>query len=402
MRILSKITVLGLLIISFASCEKDTDDSPITTKGNLLIVSAVPNPDGMTGSSFMQLIDDCEPKSITNTNAFPVLYSGNICTNGNDVFELPGSGGETQLIKYTRTEGDLIKTGECTLPEYSGAIHAVAKGDKLYVSCIYSGKILILNYSDMAIIKEIDISSYGVGDMNPDPGIMIIRDNYLYVALCQFVGGYYPAEDRPYADVLIIDTETDQPVKMITSKNPGFSYPTRVYDPNSIFIDEYNNIYICCLSGMGAVAGHHAGILRIKAGETEFDESYHFDLNVTTIDGESNKCDFLQAVKYFQNDKLYALADIPAYYGNPANYISDRAMAPVEIDLSAKTIKTIGLPYSNAMARAVGIYKNEVIFGLGTDNDMGLYTYDLITKDASSNASVKTDGYPTYIYTLQE
>jgi len=402
MKKLLKFTTISLLILSFASCEKDDDDGTIASEGNLVTMTAIANTDGWTGSGYMQLMDNCESKSITNTYALPVNYSGVMCINGNDVFIAPGTGGETNLEKYTRTNGKLGLTGKYTLEEYSGACHVAAKGNKLYVSCINIGKIVILDYDNMTFIEEIDISSYGIGDTNPDPGIMIVRNNYLYIALCQVVGGYYPDESRPYSDILIIDTETDEVVKMITTETSGLSYPSRVFEPNSMFMDEDDNIYICCLGSMGAVSGHYAGILKIKADETEFDKSYYFVLNSTAIEGESNYANFISACKYYQNNKLYALVHIPAYYGDPINYTSDRVMAPVEIDLSAQTIKTLGLPYGNFYGKGVAIYNGKTIFGLGTESDIGFYTYDLTTEEVSSSAVIKTEGYPYYLYAFDE
>jgi len=401
MNIISKLAVFGLFLLGLISCDDDDAvNSPIVRDGNLLISTGIANPDGMSGLAFLQLIDDLEPKSLTNLNAFPAPYSNVTCIYGNDVYVLPGFGGETQLVKYTRTDGELVKTGEYTLTENSSATNAVIQGDFLYVSCQFIGKILVLKHADMSLVKEIDISSYGVGDQNPDPASMIIRGNLLYIGLSQAVGGFFPDENRPYVDVLIINTDNNQVEKMITSTTPGISTPTRPIDPKSIFMDENNDIYVTCVGGFGAVPGHHAGILRIKAEETDFDSTYYFDLSTTSIEGESNKLDYLHMVKYHKNGKLYATANIPAYYGNPVNPLKDRTVVPIEIDLAAKTMKTLGLPYSNSIGRATAIYQDIVVFGLATNSDNGLYTYNPSTKESSKNALVTTEGFPGVINTF--
>ena len=401
MKVISKLTFFGLLLLSLVSCnDDDAVNSPNVKEGNLLISTLIANPDGMSGSAYLQLIDDLEPKSLTNSSALPAPYSNVTCVYGNDVYVLPSFGGETQLVKYTRTDGELVKTGEYTLTENSSATNAVVNGDFLYVSCQFIGKILVLKHADMTLVKEIDISFYGVGDQNPDPASMIIRGNLLYVALSQAVGGYFPDENRPYADVLIINTDNNEVEKMITSATPGISTPTRAIDPQSIFVDENNDIYVTCVGGFGAVPGHHAGILRIKAGETEFDSTYYFDLSATSIEGESNKLDYLHMVKYHKNGKLYATANLPAYYGNPINPLKDRTVVPVEIDLAAKTIKTLGLPYSNGIGRATAIYQDVVIFGLATNSNNGLYTYNPSTKESSKNPLITIEGSPGVVNTF--
>ena len=397
MKILSRFTVLvpmiiGVMVLSLASCEKDKDDNPTTTIGDIFLGIKVPNPDGYSGSGYIQVIDNIEPSNITNRNAFPVPYSSATCMSGNDVFILPSWGGETQLEKYTRSEGGMVKTGEFTLTENSGATGAVVKGDVLYVSCAFIGKILVIKHADMSLVKEIDISSYGEGDQNPDPGAMLVRDNLLYIGLGQTVGGNFPSEDRPYADVLIINTDKNQVVKKITSSTSGISYATRASDQYSIFMDENDDIYIFCIGGFGAVPGHNGGVLRIKVGETEFDNSYHFVFNSTSVEGESNKMDFALKTRYYKNGKVYSTAAFPAYYGNPANAVTDRTTVPVEIDIYNQTIKTIGLPYSNSIGVGLTIYNDKVIFGLSTNTNAGLYVYNPATKEASNNAVVTTEG----------
>jgi hypothetical protein len=157
-------------------------------------------------------------------------------------------------------------------------------------------------------------------------------------------------------------------------------------------MDENKDIYISCLGGFGMM--HVSGMLRIKAGETEFDDSYQFVFNTTAIEGESNPAGYVHAVKYYGNGKMYGTADIPAYYSQPMDYIKDRAVLPVEIDLNAQTMKTIGLPRSNAFGVSVGVFEEMVVFGLATETSNGFFTYDPVTETASASAVVTTEGYP--------
>jgi hypothetical protein len=392
MRIKAIIVALSLLAAIFSSCNKDKDEA--TEKdGKILITTMLANPDGWSGSAYMQLIENLEPKSVTNATAIPIAYGGVPIICGDDVFSLPGWGGETDVMtKYSRINGKLVKQGELTLPSQSWATNVVTKNDVAYVSCPGIGKILVINHKTMTMMKQMDVTSYGAGDQNPDPSSMLIRDNLLYVGLIQMVGGYFPAPERPFADVLIINTDNNEIVKMITQSTAGISYPTRAIDPYSIFMDENNDIYTVCLGGFGTM--HYSGVLRIKAGETEFDDSYQFVFNTTPISGEANPCDYIHAVKYFGKGKMYGTANLPAYYSNPMNYITDRAVIPVEIDLDAKTIKALGFPRSNAFGVSVGTNEGVVVFGLATETSNGFFTYDPTTEATSSSAVVTTIGFP--------
>ena len=394
MKMLSKLTVLGLLILSIASCDDEADDTSIVEEGNILVTTAVPNPGGNSGAAYMQLMDNLESQHITNINAFPVPYSGTPCISGNNVFVLPGYANETDIVeKYTRIKGELVKQGEYRLTEGSAASNAVARGDYLYISCTSLGKITVLNHTDMSFVKDIDISSYGIGDNNPDPSTMLIRNNLLFVPLIQSVGGHFPSTERPYSDLLIIDTDNNEVVKMITEKNSGITGGNRIVDPNSIFMDENNNIYMVTVGGWGT-PGYKYGIVRIKAGETEFDNTYGFVLNTTIIEGENITSDYPQAVKYHKNGKLYATLNVSAYFSEEVNYLEDRTVVSVEIDLYKGTIKKIDLPLSNSLGVSVGIYQDIVVFGLATTTGTGFYTYNPETNQASSSPIITTQGTP--------
>jgi len=392
MKLKTTFVAFTLVAAVFSSCSKESDE-PIGKNGKILITTMLANPDGWSGSAYMQLIDNLDPKTVTNAAAIPIAYGGVPIVCGDDVFSLPGWGGETDVMtKYSRINGDLVKQGELTLPSQSWATNVVTKGEVAYVSCPGIGKVIVINHKTMTLIKQIDISAYGVSDQNPDPSSMLIRDNLLYVGLIQMVGGYFPTPERPFADVLIINTDNNEIVKMITQSTAGISYPTRAIDPYSIFMDENNDIYIVCLGGFGTM--HYSGVLRIKANETEFDDNYQFVFNTTPISGEANPCDYIHAVKYYEAGKMYGTANLPAYYSNPMNYITDRAVIPVEIDLEAKTIKSLGFPRSNAFGVSVGTNEGLVVFGLATESSNGFFTYDPTTGSTSSSAVVNTTGFP--------
>ena len=398
MKIVLKITVIGLLILSLVSCEKnDSNDQP--DKGDILISNRTPNPDGISGSAFMQLIDNTKSNEYNNTTALPASYGVPPIIIGQDVYLLPGWPMLTNMLeKYTRLNRELVKQGAYELDPGSGANFIVVKGNKAYVSLCMHGKILILNHTNMTKIGEIDLSAYGVGDNNPDPSVAIIRDDLLYVGLNQLAGGQYTSDPkRATTDVLIIDTKTDTPLKMISKE--GFSMPTRPEtDEKSIFMDEKGDIYINCISGFGFI-GQGAGLLRIKNGETEFDDSYAFDITQTTIEGEKHKADYIISVLYVGNGIMYATANINAYYSVPEpNYFADMCVIPLKMDIYNKTMTKIpGLPMSSSLGFTVNAIGDEIFFGLATTNDKGFYTYNTSTGEASATPVIKVKGYPEMI-----
>ncbi len=388
------LTVTVVMII--ASCEKDPTSSDKPTEGEIAIVSAVPNPDGFSGSLYLQLIDDISPATYDNTTALPfTMNSDQITVRGDNIYKLPWLDSDV-IEKYTRNdEGGLDKTGEYIMEANSGPTSIIYQNDtKAYIALSGRPKILIVNPLTMEKSGEIDISAYAVGDGNPDAQQMIIRDGKLFVALAQAVGGFYASPDRAKVDVLVINTEMNVVEKMITEETSSFSQPTRPIEANQIFTDENNDIYIICQSAFGAVPSHKLGILRIKNGETEFDAGYSFNMEDAPIINDPFNATTLFCAQYAGNGKLYGQAAVMAYF-TTGSFVEDRFFVPVEVDLYAQTITALDLPRSNGFG-STGLYEDKIMFGLATDTDNGFYTYDMATGEISAEAIIKTTGTPFY------
>ncbi len=391
-----KAIVLCAILATVGACEKSEDQTPQT--GGIFISTMVPNSDGMSGGAYMQLIKDISEVTYDNTNAFPSSYSIPPVIVGKNVFVLPGSSTESNTLKkYSFENQELVEKGQFIVPANSFPTDIATKGDKAYIALRNMGGILVINHESMTEIKTIDITSYGIGDQNPDPTMLIIRDNYLFVALHQIDGGYIPNPKRPAVDILVINLDTNEPVKIITESTSGMTWPASATDQNSMFMDEQQNIYISCFGTLGMFK---SGFLRINAGETDFDKDYQFIMSETTIEGDPNKLNYLNSVMYYENNMAYGIANVPAYFNSPTkpDYFNDRFNLPVEIDLAAKTIKTVGLPRSNGYGYNTSKHNDQIIFGLATENDNGFFTYSPKSGAASSKAVITVTGYPYKFY----
>lgn len=394
---IQSIILLAVFSLAIVSCSNDDQESPIQD-GDILLSTTVVNSDGQTGSSYVQVTKNLQEKSYDNKAALPFTFFHKPVVIDDFVYELPFFG-KNEITKYKNDASGLQKVATMAIEENANPSGLVLQSNtKGYISFYGKGKILVFNPSTMKKISEINIESYGVGDENPDPVQMVLRGKELYVALGQSVGGFFPKEDRPYSDVLIINTETDKAVKMITEKKSGISTPTRPNDHNSIFMDENKDIYITGIAGYGARTTHKTGFLRIKNGQTDFDSTWSFPVESVNINGESKKVDYIQYSQYAGNGKLFAIANIPSFYSNPVNYLNDRTCVPVKIDLNNKTVKVITqLPRSNSYC-SVTKYKNLIVFGLDGANSSGYFTYDINTGAVSQKPVVTVEGAPTGLY----
>ncbi|KGN75454.1 hypothetical protein HQ47_01875 [Porphyromonas macacae] len=400
---LTMIVMTMLLLLS--SCKKDSPsnntESPLGGTGNILIMTVVPNTDGMSGSQFIRLIEGLQPR-VDNKEAIPVPHSSATpCIFGNDIYTFPGylNDGKFEIVKYRKEQNRLKKVGTMKVPEKSSATNiVVTAADKGYISCAGIGKILIFNPEKMQLTGEIDLSSLGHLDKNPNTGAMIYRDGHLFVGLNQMVGGWVPPADYTNTDIAIINTQTDKLVKMISETTHNFSMATRPIDPYSIFMDENRDIYVSCLGGFGMLPNtkHKAGLLRIKAGALDFDPTYawaitgekiavKFDSKHNPVEYDKNTAGFIASIRYIKDGKAYGYVDIPGYYKKGEtghNAISNMA---VEIDLKNKTLHKIeGLDLSNGYGICVAPYgSDQIILGNSSKTSKGVYLYNRITRKLS-------------------
>lgn len=394
---LIKLFFIAVTTLMITSCSEDDPQTP-TKNGDILLSTTLVNPDGQSGNSYIQLINSLEEKTYDNKLALPFTFFHKPVVIDDFVYEIPFFG-KNEITKYQKSGNGLQKVGSLAIEENASPSGIALKSStKGYISFYGKGKILVFNPTSMEKISEINIEEYGVEDNNPEASQMIIRNNILYVALGQSVGGYFPKEDRPYCDVLLINTENDTVEKMITEKASGISTPTRPNDPNSIFMDENNNIYFEGIAGFGARPTHKTGFVRIKNGEKDFDTTWSLPVETITVDGSLKKVDYIQYTKYAGNNKLFAIANIPSLYSNPVNYLNDRTCVPIEINLNSKTVKVIeGLPKSNSYC-SVTKYNNYIVFGLDGANASGYFTYNVTTGKVSTQPVIKVEGAPTGLY----
>ena len=392
MKIRNLTLALASTALVFSACEKDPDPKVPADNANIALATILPNPDGMTGAAYLQLIRDEFPQNTNNNNGIPIPYEGAYpIIEGNYMGD-----SKNELVKYTRVNGRLSKTGTMKLPPNSSATNIVfASAEKAYLSMAGLGRIAIFNHITMVQKGEIDLSSLGVSDNNPDPSAMLLRDGLLYVGLSQMVGGWVPPQDRPYSDIAIIDTQTDKLLKMITDKTSGISMPTRPIDRYSIFMDEKKDIYISCVGAFGMVKGHNAGILRIKAGETEFDPTYRWTITGADISGEEKTAGFISAIRYVNNGKAYAYINMPGYYKPGEQGHTAIADLAVEINLYDRSMKKIkGLDLSNGFGVMLALYKGTVLIGNSSTKAKGIYSLDIQTGEVSKEPILTTVGNP--------
>lgn len=71
MKIRNLMLALAGTALVFSACEKDPNPKVPTADANIALATILPNPDGMTGAAYLQLIRDEFPQNTITTTEFP-------------------------------------------------------------------------------------------------------------------------------------------------------------------------------------------------------------------------------------------------------------------------------------------------------------------------------------------
>lgn len=404
-----RLFLTGCLLASlagFLACDNSDDPQPEPgqEKWKVLVETTIKNPDGTSGSSYIQLLPDFSKQSIDNKNSIQVGFDAGIRVDGNHIFVCPefGKDGTQEVMRYTY-DGSQKLSGPASLalPPMSGAFSLTVVDGKAYVPFYNLGKVWIFDPETMVKTGEIDLTTYAHGDNSPDPASMLARDGLLYITLDQIGPNWMPYPEYKQSDVAIVDIKTNQVVKVISEKSSGLTFPTRPHLYNMIFTDEANDIYIGCAGGFGLDPRFpESGFLCIRSGETEFDPTASWDITRTTIDGTSYKPGSLSNCKYIGDGKLCAYVSINELMAeNP--YSAKYSMA-VLIDLKAKSIRKIdGLPLSDGHSIFMDKLGDQVVIASYGEKVAGFFTYDPKTGSVSDGPVITTTGNPIFVHAFE-
>ncbi len=386
------------LTAALFSCTKDNTTTPID-QGSLgdFAIMTVPVADR---SAFIGTLKDLTVGNYANENAYQIATRSFAFTYKDYVFCTPRSRSDV-FKRFKRTTAGLVPDGEVTLPSGANSSNIVFVDDtKAYLNYTGLGKIQVFNPTAFTLTKVIDLTGpkYSVGDNNPDPVNMHLRKGKLYVSLEQFKVDEI-SNDGAY--VAIVDVATDMVDKMIVDKratttggHPGYF--------GSMFTDEKGDLYINCIASLGQVPGQHLGMLRIKAGETEFDPTYFFDFTNLKIDGVvGDGLNYIYTMIYAGNGVAYGRGENPALFSSVPDYINDRNLEALKIDVyNQKLTKVSGIPNSTGYASDLCVYKGKVVFCTSSKDANGLYTLDIASGEASKGPVVTVQNFPWGIRTF--
>lgn len=399
------------MLTLFCACsDDDSTQSGEQKEGNfkgIVFATSITNPDGSSGSAYIQSLSDFLPGDYDNRNALPLGFGITpVVTESGNIYTFPDYMGNSkvEILRYNiDADGNWIKKGALAIPADASACSVVElNSEKAYVTLQGLGIITVFNPTTMTKITDIDLNGLRQPNTNVSPAVMLIRDGKLFVGLNQMNSQWMPEQNT--IELAVIDTNTDKLEKHIVNSSIGFCFATRPVDHNSIFMDERGDIYINCIGSFGYIPQMRGGIVRIKKGETEIDKDYYIAFDQTEVSGLStHHADFLSVVLYGGNGVLYAYANSNALDPNAmANPYLSMTDIPVVIDLKAKTIKVIeGMEISNPHVTAIGRYKDLIVFGSANKKANGFYTYNPKTQQVEGPV-MRVQGNPCFFHSFEK
>ena len=397
-----KLIALTFAASLFAACGSDSSSNADSEKDDYKREFATSISTGETmfiGTMSLDHTDDLGKDFVeVGTRAGVVYYDNSLFIADLDV----GS-----ISRYSLTENNKLGkvTAKLSLPgTWVNHIYFVNE-EKAYLGGMLDS-LIIINPKTMKKTGAIDLSKYKDKDaLVVSPGTGVIVDGRLYVGLLQNVSDYATGNE---AQVAIIDVKKDEVVAV--AKDDRVAAVGSLDDSqNQAFtvIDGY--IYCYSNASWGYAPGQVDGFLRIKVGETKFDEKYVWkvseEVGIKNLTEKGN-FKYLSPATYPSEDGyvyafLNVMVDLQQTWTDMDSY-HNNTCKPVQVDLAKKKIKALPIGYSSSWA-SYGKYVEDdgnVIFAVSTEEDGNAYfRYDPKTDKAKKIA--EAEQIPMWIVPLK-
>lgn len=391
---LFKLGLAFTLLLSISACKKDGETKPVETDDSYKYLLALSLP---TIDSYpFHLLKEVESgtANISESQEIPDLPD-NVPVAGKDGFLYLNSA--EKLTKYeVGADGILKSLGSVPNTGISGGPVSTFIGDnRLLVStgprqaAISTFNYQIINTESMSVASSgtitlpIDEGSMAI------PSIYIHRDGKVFVPYLH-TNTDYESYDR--APVAIFNAATMAYEKTIyTDKAAGLGYSI----VSSHAIAENGDLYIiACNSDYWALNENiPSGIVRIKSGQTEFDD-YFF--NISEKVGGNHTGGMIYAgnnkavVQVFRSDLVNTFRD----------YQNGFVLEYYVVDLATKSVQKLDIPLTKWPRRTLGLLENGKVAIVGNTETEGnnIYIYDPATNVVTKGLSyVGTETISTFM-----
>ncbi len=378
------------LVTALLSCSDDdntTNDNNGNTPADFAILAeldlstqsgVIATFDG-TPEGILNLTENQTSLQLSNARLGGRIFDGALYRNVNDL-------AESGLQKYEfDANGNPVDAGFIAITQEGqyGANFWIVNSSKGYYYDQSRGflKIQIFNPTSMERTGEIDLAP-AVSKIADDPTIqveksgermMIVRDGKLFVDVAYlleddvFTGSAYDS-----AFVAVIDVTSDSFENLTEYQGAqGVSFPP--LNMNNVNIDENGDLYIATMGDMFS-GERNAKILRIRNGETSFDQDFELDIE-PYIPGDGIK--WYVGGGAVRNNILYTYIMDEPYAPDYSNY-TDLNKDFYAIDINTKVATLIPeVPKTDFECIATPYFVGNTLYiPYSSPSTSGIYTYD--------------------------
>lgn len=362
------------------SCSSDKPDPTPADPGTYAIATV----EGATPSftTYFQTVPNLNLTTLDTKAATELTNSSAMWSYGKDLYF--SSGAPPTIRKYSLDNTGKLNPAGTLVGDGTRVFSTLAfrSATEAYATVYGQNQIIKFNPTTMQKSGEIDVSSLyrknsQGATMSMLMGGSLIRDNKLFIPV------HYEAQLRPLIDsvfVAVIDLNVGKLEKLIRDERSNSIYGNSKLI-EVMTMDETKNIYL--LAAGGGVNNKPSAVLRIKAGETEFDKSYFFDL----LKGTGSI--YCYGLYYFGANQAFTARIEPT-----ATTLSGFLYKFYRLDLASQ--KVIGavenVPLTNASVTQVfrQFEANKILFGVQAKDENAVYEYDMTTNTAQRK--IKTTG----------
>lgn len=398
--------LLAVAIFAMTSCSDDDDDDNTgadneSTSGYAVwLITNSSDFSGMLLTCDTIFSGEIEPTEATYKS---LGYARNAGTSYNgDVYNVYNTSGDLGLQKYTYENNTLSDAGFISVGD-SYFTYEIVSDEKGYYTDSERSRtgIQTFNPSTMERTGEIDISSEIEPYITDSIALtrfgsfMMENDGYLYTEVFFYDSDGYQYYDSTF--VAVFNTSTDEFVNLAI-------YPDYIWlgferkNTNFVTVSDDGDLYLASLVG-NTNERQHSRCLRIKEGETDFDD---WVLDYNDIIGEEGS--FSLGGPAILNGKLYIRLKETGMNADYSNMNEENEYA-YEVDIDTKEATKIeGIPGSMSSVRysvnGPTIIDGLVYFVVSNSTYQGYYSYNPTTGDVNEAFSF-TGGIPSQLIAIE-
>ncbi|MEM1216578.1 MAG: hypothetical protein AAGJ82_12875, partial [Bacteroidota bacterium] len=362
-------------------CEDDDDPGTSGGLGEYAMVTASLNADGQTRAFYLQRVSIDNKETLDNSDAteLSAATAAMMHSFGSDIYFSDYAVGEMRKWSIDENNNATME-GTMNISELTFQGNTAFLDDNTAFVGGISTDIIIFNPTTMQKTGSIDISAVsniGVVTDFPHPGASIvaesvteilIRDNLLFASLMPMSDLATQSPGEKGCSIVVINLDavdanaqgnTDAVVKRIFDDR-GSATGAWGSGGGSPFMrtDERGDTYVLChnsWAGWRAAYDRPAAMLRIPAGETDFDQDYYFDLESAARGDGSPVMNF----EYYGNGNFLAAAQDPSAIdpNNPFSYFIDPIYQWWSFDLYNQTATIVTEEYTRAAVASVTYFE---------------------------------------------